>query len=506
LYYIHHPISSFSLHLKVPIELWAEAANYSNYIRNRVLSSTGTVTPYEIWFGKKPDLSHLRVFGSQAFIHIPDERRKKLDEKSMEGILVGYCDTSKAYRVWDPVTRKVKISRDIRINEGAIPETTQSAPELEDPVTFLRFMLPTSHIQNQEPVHEIPQVEEPDNPPVEVPNINVPVCDAVQNDEQPEAVEIENEPAASEPRSTTKKMLEPTRHSRRIENQKRGVSLMSLEQYSDDPDEPTNYNDALSSQEGILWKKAVDEEYSSLIENGTWTLVPLPSNQVPIKCKWVFKIKPGHNYVAARYKARLVAKGYSQRKGIDYKETFAPVVKHTSLRLILAIASKEDLDMLQLDIKTAFLYGDLEEDLYMEQPEGYLDENKSNYVCKLKKCIYGLKQAPRAWHQKFNAFLLKFGLTQSAADPCILFRHQQGEITIVAIYVDDGLVMSNKKHLLTEMTEYLGTHFQIRCLPADRFIGLDITRDRCQRKIYLSQHHLITKVLKRYSSSSFFYV
>ncbi|EFX83132.1 hypothetical protein DAPPUDRAFT_316064 [Daphnia pulex] len=131
-------------------------------------------------------------------------------------------------------------------------------------------MLPTSHIQIQEPVHEIPQVEEPDNPPVEepdnppveVPNINVPVCDAVQNDEQPEAVEIENEPAASKPRSTTKKMLEPTRHSRRIENQKLGVSLMSLEQYSDDPDEPTNYNDALSSQDGILWKKAVDEDLS----------------------------------------------------------------------------------------------------------------------------------------------------------------------------------------------------------------------------------------------------
>jgi hypothetical protein len=117
-----------------------------------------------------------------------------------------------------------------------------------------------------------------------------------------------------------------------------------------------------------------------------------------------------------------------------------------------------------------------------------------------KKCIDGLKQAPKAWHNKSNDFLLKCVLTQSSADPCLLFRHEKGEVTIVKIYVDDRLVMSNKKHLLTEITEYLGTHFQIRCLPADRFIGLDIVRDRSQRKIYVSQHHLITKMLKRYSS------
>jgi hypothetical protein len=129
----------------------------------------------------------------------------------------------------------------------------------------------------------------------------------------------------------------------------------------------------------------VEEEYSSLIENETWTLVPLPPNQTPIKSKWVFTIKPGHNEVATWYKARLVAKSYSQRRGIDSNETFAPVVKHTSLWLILAIARQEDLDMFQLDIKTAFLYGDLEEELYMEQPEGYVNKDQENYVCKLKK-------------------------------------------------------------------------------------------------------------------------
>jgi hypothetical protein len=148
-----------------------------------------------------------------------------------------------------------------------------------------------------------------------------------------------------------------------------------MEEYDDHPEEPVTYKGALSSEEAPQWKKAADEEYSSLIENETWTLVPLPPIQTPIRTKWVLTIKPGHNEVGTRYKARLVAKGYSQRKGIDYNETFAPVVKHTSLRLILAIASKEDLDMLQLDIKTAFLYGELEEEPYMEQPEGYVNKD-----------------------------------------------------------------------------------------------------------------------------------
>jgi hypothetical protein len=206
------------------------------------------------------------------------------------------------------------------------------------------------------------------DPEAEIPDVDVPVHDAVQFDDQLEDAPIENEPAVARPDNMI-------RRSRRIENQKRGVSFVSMEEYDDHPEEPVTYKGALSSEEAPQWKKAADEEYSSLIENETWTLVPLPPIQTPIRTKWVLTIKPGHNEVGTRYKARLVAKGYSQRKGIDYNETFAPVVKHTSLRLILAIASKEDLDMLQLDIKTAFLYGELEEEPYMEQPEGYVNKD-----------------------------------------------------------------------------------------------------------------------------------
>lgn len=416
-----------------------------------------------------------------------------MDAKSIVGIFVGYSETSKAYRVWDPKTRTMIISRDVRFDEHSIPESDESVPELENEIAFIRSMLPpdqTESLQQEETATKdtLPITEQL----TKTANNNEPTDDNAEIDNQPEVPLINEELVINQPSNEL-------RRSKRIENQRRGICLTSTDYDENSLKEPMSYQEAITSQEANQWRDAVNEEYSSLIENETWTLAPLPSNRLPIKCKWIFKIKPGYNDIPTRYKARLVAKGYSQRKGIDYKETFAPVVKHTSLRLILAIASKEDLDMIQLDIKTAFLYGDLEEELYMEQPEGFIDHTKASAVCKLKKCIYGLKQAPRAWHGKFNNFLLKFGLTQSQADSCILFRHQEGEVTIVAIYVDDGLVMSNKKRILTEIIEYLSTHFQIRSLPADRFIGLDIRRDRSEKKIFISQHQQITKMLKRFN-------
>ena len=166
-----------------------------------------------------------------------------------------------------------------------------------------------------------------------------------------------------------------------------------------------------------IWIPAIFDEYESLIQNSTWTLCPLPPGRSAIKGKWIFTFKPGYKQVAPRFKARFVAKGYSQVYGLEYVDTFLPVVKHYSLRTVLAIAAAKDLEMIQLDIKTAFLNGDLQEEIYMEQPEGFIIPGKETEVCKLLKSPYGLKQASRAWNQKFHAFIVKFGLTQSKADP-----------------------------------------------------------------------------------------
>lgn len=193
------------------------------------------------------------------------------------------------------------------------------------------------------------------------------------------------------------------------------------------------------------------------------------------------KFKPGFKSTPARYKARFVIKGYWQVFGLDYTETNAPVAKNYSLRLILAIAAAKNLEMIQLDVKTAFLYGTLDEEIYMKQPEGFVIPGKEE-VYRLVKSIYGLKQASRVWNIKFNEFIIKFGLIRSQADPCIYYRHLRPgeadeELTIFILYVDDGLILSNIKSILTDMVKFLGKEFEVRSLPAVCFIGVDINRN-----------------------------
>lgn len=182
--------------------------------------------------------------------------------------------------------------------------------------------------------------------------------------------------------------------------------------------EPRNLKEALSSSNAEEWQRAVNEEYASLQENDSWEEVDLPPNRKLLNCKWVFKLKLDKDGNISRYKARLVAKGYCQEKGIDYNETFSPVVRYESLRFLLADLNFE-ID--QMDAITAFLQGDLLEDIYIKYPEGY--ESKNGKVLKLKKSLYGLKQSPRMWNCKLSQALKKFGLNQSKLDPCLYHVH-----------------------------------------------------------------------------------
>lgn len=180
---------------------------------------------------------------------------------------------------------------------------------------------------------------------------------------------------------------------------------------------PENYNEAIKASDKEQWEQAMNEEYDSLKKNKTWELVELPKDRRTIQSKWVFRIKTKSNGEIDRYKARLVVKECSQKQGIDFKETYSPVSKYDSIRMLIAVATEKDYEIVQFNEKTTFLYGDLIEEIYMLQPEGFNDG--SSKVCKLLRSLYGLKQAPLQWYRKINTVLEKFGLKHSNYDTCI---------------------------------------------------------------------------------------
>jgi hypothetical protein len=192
--------------------------------------------------------------------------------------------------------------------------------------------------------------------------------------------------------------------------------------------------------ESAKWKIAMEEEMDALEKNKTWDLVELPKDRRVVGCKWVYKLKKGVDGRNERYKARLVAKGYSQMEGIDFHEIFSPVVKLVSICAMLALVSLSDLELEQLDVKTTFLHGDLDEEIYMEQPEGFVQDRKRRFVCKLKKSLYGLKQSPRQWYKKFDSFMVSQNFTRSEYDHCVYFKSFNGIFIILVLYVDDMLV------------------------------------------------------------------
>uniref|UniRef100_A0A8R7RFB8 Reverse transcriptase Ty1/copia-type domain-containing protein n=1 Tax=Triticum urartu TaxID=4572 RepID=A0A8R7RFB8_TRIUA len=242
----------------------------------------------------------------------------------------------------------------------------------------------------------------------------------------------------------------------------------------------------------------MDEEYDALIKNKTWHLVPLAKGRNIIDCKWVYRVKRKATGEIDRYKARLVAKGFKQRHGIDYEDTFSPVVKAATVRLVLSIAVSKGWSLRQLDVQNAFLHGVLEEEVYMRQPPRYEVKNKQHYVCKLDKSLYGLKQAPRAWYSRLSEKLQRLGFRPSKVDTSLFF-YSKGKITIfMLVYVDDIIVASSSQEGTTALLEDLRRDFALKDLgDLHYFLGIEVKR--VKDGILLTQEKYVSDVLKRAS-------
>ena len=263
-------------------------------------------------------------------------------------------------------------------------------------------------------------------------------------------------------------------------------------------DEPSSIQEALTSKYSEQWKAAVDSEYQSLMENKTWELVELPVDRKAIGCKWVFKVKYGEQGEVERFRGRLVAKGYSQKYGIDYDEMFSPVVRFNSIRALLAYAVQKRMLIHQMDVVTAFLNGELEEEIYMQQPEGYVESGNENLVCKLKKSIYGLKQSPRCWNQAFRKLMESLDFKQCQADPRIFIKGSEADkLTIIAVYVDDLIIITSTEEEMNQIKVSLNKHFKMKDMGSLHFcLGVHIKQS--EEGLQLCQKRYIEKLLQRY--------
>ncbi|KAG9440057.1 hypothetical protein H6P81_020222 [Aristolochia fimbriata] len=262
-------------------------------------------------------------------------------------------------------------------------------------------------------------------------------------------------------------------------------------------DDPLTYTEAMRSSDASLWEEAVKSEMDSILSHNTWVLTDLPPGSRPIGCKWIFKRKRNPDGSIEKYKARLVAKGYSQKEGIDFFDTYSPVTRITTVRVLIALAASYKLEIHQMDVKTAFLNGELDEEIYMEQPEGFVVPGQENKVCKLVKSLYGLKQAPRQWHEKFDKVILSYGFRICDFDKCVYWRVYKNSFIIMCLYVDDILIFGKEHVKILEVKNYLSDNFDMKELGLANVI-LEIRVIKDENEICLTQSHYVEKVLKQF--------
>ncbi|GJS64818.1 retrotransposon protein, putative, ty1-copia subclass [Tanacetum coccineum] len=340
-------------------------------ILNMVPTNKVEKTPYEVWHGKAPNLSYLKVWGCEALVKRdiltkPD----KLQSRSIKCIFIGYLKETMGYSFYFPPENKVLVARNAEFLENSLI-TQEASGSLED----------------------LEIIQEEDT----YPSINT----SLHHEE--DDLEID------EPQSD----IVPIRRSTRTRHTPDRMCLyIDAEEHElGDLGEPANYKAALLDPESDKWLNAMNVEMQSMKDNEVWDLVDLPPNGKTVGSKWLFKKKTDMDGAVHTYKARLVAKGYTQTPGIDYEETFSPVADIRAIRILIAIAAYYDYEIWQMDVKTAFLNGYLSEEVYMEQPEGFVNPKYPNRVCKLKRSIYGLKQASRQWNKRFDDEIKKFGFT-----------------------------------------------------------------------------------------------
>ena len=502
------------LHLhNLPLKLWAESIHTAVYLLNRTINTqVGLVTPYELWFKTKPSVSHYRTFGTLAYIFTDKSKRTKFQPKGSRVIFVGYSDTSKGWRFWNPLTDCVVESSDVIFDEATAYNSslflTNDPPHADCSPSFFDLEAP--------PLPAIPPPPPPHHqidPPLTPEAVPIPSDSHSSISDEPihqkyrsltdiytdSTPSYSSDPSA--PLHSTPLLPPPPPETPSSPASSSHHSFANMINSAETFREPATYTQATMSPQAHYLKIAMERKYDSLMENHTWKLVPPPPGRTIVQCKWVYKIKYTSDGNIDKYKARLVAKGYSQIHGIDYTETFSPVIKHDSVRVLFAIAAVLRMHMRQFDIGTAYLNSDLTTRIYMRQPEGFVSTTHPSHVCLLLKSLYGLKQSGRLWNHTFDAFLKLYNLTTSDADTCVYYRLTPSNSVdlIVGIFVDDGIVCASTPTDLDAVIQHLKTTFKVTHGPMDYYVGFQVHRDPISHSILINQARYIADILARFN-------
>ncbi|GJU56778.1 retrovirus-related pol polyprotein from transposon TNT 1-94 [Tanacetum coccineum] len=382
-------------------------------------------------YSRKPTLDYFIVFGSKCFTL---NTKDYLDPKSYEGVFLGYSQNSKAYIILNKHTKKIEESLNVTFDETPLPSKT--SPLVDD------------DLDEEEAIREI-----------EKKNLEIIVEDeTLEIDEIVNIKESRNHPLENVIGTLNQRTLRSP-----SQNQSNFYCFISTL-------EPKNVNEALGDES---WIVAMQVELNQFIANDVWELVPQPKNMKIIGTKWVFKNKIYENGIVSRNKARLVAQGYNQQEGIDYDETYALVARLESIRILLAYACALDFKLFQMDVKSKFLNGFINEEVYVAQTLRFIDFKKPNHVYNLKKALYGLKQAPKAWYDRLKAFLIKHEYKMGMVDNTLFTKKKSLNLIIVQIYVDDIIFDSTCQDMCDEFAKIMHDEFEMSMMEMLKKFGLE---------------------------------
>ena len=406
-------------------------------------------------------MSFLRVWGCVAKVGLPDFKRTTIGSRTYDCVFIGYAQNSSAYHFMSLSDRSISEARDADFFEHVFPLKKLVAPS------------PDQHV---EPVH-------------------VSSFDSKHDSGSSSRTEVE--PRRSKRARVEKSFGDDFVTSFLMENQ--SVDLVNEELVSTFilEGDPKTFAEALQSFDASFWQEAVKSELDSIVSNQTWELVDLPKGCRPISSKWIFRKKLRPDGTIERFKARLVVRGFTQKKDVDYFDTYSHVTKIATIRLLFSLAAIHSLVVHQMDVKTAFLNGDLEEEIYMSQPEGFVVSGQEDKVCKLKKSLYGLKQAPKQWYKKFDSTLVQHGFIVNNSDSCVYFKMFGSDCVVICLYVDDMLILGSNLNVVNSTKEFLSSKFEMKDLgEVDVILGVRVVKN--SNGISLSQSHYVEKVLKKF--------